>query len=113
MLLLDEVLAVGDANFRAKCSRRLETLLENAAVILVSHYSHHIQKICNKALLLRNGKIVTRGRPGDVLATYAVTDLPANNTTFSILNDKVSEARNRQLLREDVPRRLPESPRSA
>jgi lipopolysaccharide transport system ATP-binding protein len=89
VLLLDEVLAVGDASFRAKCTQRLGTLVENAAVIVVSHYAHQIQKLCNAALLMRNGKAVNRGKASEVLATYALADVPVNKAGFSVLGDEV------------------------
>jgi homopolymeric O-antigen transport system ATP-binding protein len=92
VLLLDEVLAVGDANFRAKCARRLGTILESAAVIMVSHFAYYIQRICNEALLLRHGKIVSQGNPGDILTLYASDDV-ASKTAFTVFDDKVLDAR--------------------
>src|SRR5690606_9663383 len=73
VLLLDEVLAVGDASFQAKCHQRLGTLLERAAVILVSHQAWHIMKICTTALLLQSGRLVEMGSPETVLQRYAQT----------------------------------------
>jgi len=55
VLLLDEILAVGDVGFRAKCYDTIYSLLRNAAVIFVSHNMAHINRMCNSVLLLENG----------------------------------------------------------
>lgn len=70
VLILDEVLAVGDENFQAKCFKRIGELLADSAVILVSHQAHHIKKNCDYALLLERGQCVTHGAPDDVLKEY-------------------------------------------
>ena len=56
VLLVDEVLAVGDAAFRNKCYNRLGALLNKAAVIFVSHNMNHINSVCNLGLLMTRGK---------------------------------------------------------
>jgi lipopolysaccharide transport system ATP-binding protein len=56
ILLLDEVLAVGDAAFRAKCYERIGRLMKSIAVIFVSHAPSQISRICNSTLLMRAGK---------------------------------------------------------
>ncbi|MGL5878105.1 MAG: ABC transporter ATP-binding protein, partial [Xenococcaceae cyanobacterium] len=62
ILLIDEVLAVGDIKFRAKCYRRLAKLREQGtSFILVSHNSHSILSICESAIYLLKGKVVTVG----------------------------------------------------
>src|SRR5690606_23433800 len=58
VLLIDEVLAVGDIAFRIKCLNRLSELLSNSAVIFVSHNMQQIAKICNTALLMKSGTIL-------------------------------------------------------
>jgi lipopolysaccharide transport system ATP-binding protein len=57
ILLLDEVLAVGDAAFRFKCHRRINEVLKDAAVIFVSHDMPHIARICDKTLVLTHGEV--------------------------------------------------------
>lgn len=59
ILLLDEVLAVGDAGFRAKCYSRLAKVQENAAVIFVSHDMSYVSHICDRVLHFRKG-VATR-----------------------------------------------------
>lgn len=56
VLLLDEVLAVGDSKFRAKCLNRVIAMLEDSAVIFVSHSEQQVKRICTKALFLERGK---------------------------------------------------------
>jgi lipopolysaccharide transport system ATP-binding protein len=71
ILLVDEVLAVGDYTFRNKCIFWLNTYSANGGtVILVSHNLWHIEKLCTQALLLNNGKIVSFGLPKDTISDY-------------------------------------------
>ena len=60
-LILDEVLAVGDAPFRSKCYNQVGKLAKDAAVIFVSHNMHDIARICDKTLLLKNGQVTHFG----------------------------------------------------
>lgn len=55
VLILDEVLAVGDTAFRRKCYNRIAKLLENSAVILVSHSMQHIAQVCSSVIMMRAG----------------------------------------------------------
>lgn len=57
VLLLDEVLAVGDAGFRHKCYKRIGELQQNAAVILVSHSMGHIAQMCDRVAFMNNGQM--------------------------------------------------------
>ncbi|OQK15840.1 hypothetical protein AU255_16755 [Methyloprofundus sedimenti] len=59
VLILDEVLAVGDVAFRAKCYQRLSDLFKNASVIMVSHDMSQIGQVASKVLLLQSGKSST------------------------------------------------------
>lgn len=61
ILILDEVLAVGDAAFRAKCYRRISEMRRNSAVIFVSHNMHQVARICDRGLTLSNGRAVFVG----------------------------------------------------
>ncbi|RXP52916.1 ATP-binding cassette domain-containing protein [Lutibacter sp. HS1-25] len=62
VLIIDEVLAVGDVGFRIKCLNTISELLNNCAVIFVSHSMPQIGKIANKGLLLKNGRIVLNSK---------------------------------------------------
>jgi lipopolysaccharide transport system ATP-binding protein len=70
ILLLDEVLAVGDANFRAKCLERIGAMLKDSAVVFVSHNMPHIQRISNRVLLLNNGHAIFRGNAREGISNY-------------------------------------------
>ncbi len=71
VLLVDEVLAVGDIGFRAKCYRRMADLRNNGTtVVLVSHDVTSIRDTCDRALLLWQGKLIEDGEPDDVINTY-------------------------------------------
>jgi ABC-type polysaccharide/polyol phosphate transport system ATPase subunit len=72
ILILDEVLAVGDMAFQAKCFNRLAELREQGtAFILVSHQLHHISRSCSTVLLLNGGKIEHYGDVSRGLEIYS------------------------------------------
>ncbi|PPS45893.1 ABC transporter ATP-binding protein [Chroococcidiopsis sp. TS-821] len=71
ILLIDEVLAVGDIKFKMKCHRKLAKLRENGtAFVLVSHNSHSILNICNTAIYLAKGQLITSGETEAVVRKY-------------------------------------------
>lgn len=74
LLLIDEVLAVGDTAFRMKCFERIIDLRDKgAALVLVSHNSVDVGRVCTQALLLNQGRIGATGDVPTVLATYQET----------------------------------------
>jgi lipopolysaccharide transport system ATP-binding protein len=71
LLLVDEVLAVGDASFRKKCINRIRFLLkEGTSIIFVSHNLYLAKAVCSHALYLDRGKILDDGEIGSVIASY-------------------------------------------
>ena len=71
VLILDEVLAVGDAKFKKKCEQRIQSLFDKGVTVLfVSHSLPQVKRICNKAILLDHGKIVAQGDIDKVAAVY-------------------------------------------
>lgn len=71
ILLVDEVLAVGDAAFQKKCLRRMENVAEEGRTVLfVSHNMGAIRSLCNKGLFLDQGQIVQSGDLGGCIARY-------------------------------------------
>ncbi|GAP97609.1 ABC transporter ATP-binding protein [Leptolyngbya sp. NIES-2104] len=71
ILLLDEVLAVGDLKFRQKCYRMLNQLRQDGtAFVLVAHNSNAILSVCDTAVYLKQGQVVTTGRADDVVTRY-------------------------------------------
>jgi lipopolysaccharide transport system ATP-binding protein len=73
ILLLDEILAVGDTSFRSKCWRRIGNILSETAVILVSHEAYAISRICDRAILIDKGKIKCDSLPNEALEYYIET----------------------------------------
>lgn len=70
ILLLDEVLAVGDAEFQKKCNEYFESLRGNQTVILVTHDMNAVRKFCNRAVLINDGKVELDGEPEKVAKAY-------------------------------------------
>ena len=71
ILLLDEILAAGDASFQGKARARMTELIDNAKIIiLVSHNMQSVKKICNRAIYLRDGRVITDGPVEDVIQVY-------------------------------------------
>lgn len=71
ILLLDEVLAVGDAAFQQKCNHYFQELKQtNQTVILVTHTMDNVRKFCDRAILIDDGKIVKDGDPNTVADAY-------------------------------------------
>ncbi len=58
VLVIDEVLAVGDAGFRNKCFAKIKQICENAAVIFISHNIHSVNRICDRVILMDQGKVI-------------------------------------------------------
>jgi ABC-type polysaccharide/polyol phosphate transport system ATPase subunit len=72
ILALDEVLAVGDAEFRRKCLARMDSLIggKDRSVLFVSHSMDAILRLCNKAIWLDHGKLRAEGAADDVVREY-------------------------------------------
>ncbi len=71
ILLLDEVLATGDAVFREKSRERVIELVRSAkAVVLVTHDMDWVREYCNRAILLEKGRLVLEGEPSEVVETH-------------------------------------------
>ena len=71
IVLVDEVLAVGDAAFKEKCYQRMETLLsEGRSLFLVSHSEGDLRRFCTRGLYLRSGALEADGPIEDVLERY-------------------------------------------
>lgn len=71
ILLLDEVLAVGDAAFQQKCNDYFESLKDKKqTVILVTHSMENVKKFCNRAILIDDGKILQQGDPKKIADKY-------------------------------------------
>ena len=71
VLILDEVLSVGDARFRAKSEKRVMSMFENnVTVLFVSHSTEQVRRLCNKAIILDHGKMIASGTSDEVCDIY-------------------------------------------
>jgi lipopolysaccharide transport system ATP-binding protein len=71
ILLVDEVLAVGDTSFQQKCMKRIRSLLiDGASIIFVSHNMYLIQAVCSRAIYLDQGSIKSIGETKDIVDMY-------------------------------------------
>jgi lipopolysaccharide transport system ATP-binding protein len=71
ILIVDEVLSVGDAAFRQKCEKRIHEMLQRATtLLLVSHSQDTVERLCEKALWLNKGEAVMTGSAKEVCAAY-------------------------------------------
>jgi len=71
VLIVDEILGVGDYKFYQKCQNRIEEMLKrDVTVLLVSHSADTIKKMCSRALLLNKGELVCAGATEDVCSVY-------------------------------------------
>ena len=71
ILLLDEVLAVGDAAFQQKCNEYFRAIKGKQTVVLVTHSMANVREYCSRAILIENGKIAVEGNPKKVADAYA------------------------------------------
>jgi ABC-2 type transport system ATP-binding protein len=68
VFLVDEGLAVGDAPFKRKCMRKIRQLQQDGVTIfLVTHNTKQVQKLCNRALVLEQGRLVFDGEPAEAV----------------------------------------------
>lgn len=78
ILLVDEVLAVGDAAFQEKCLTKMEGVTQiGRTVLLVSHNMQVVQRLCRRALLLQKGRLVAEGAPATIVGRYLSDALAA------------------------------------
>ena len=71
ILILDEVLSVGDAKFRNKSTNKIKSMIENdVTVLFVSHSIEQVLELCNKAILLEKGHLVAYGNSEEIAELY-------------------------------------------
>ena len=87
ILILDEVLSVGDAKFRKKSLGKVKSMFDNGVTVLfVSHSIEQVKAICNKAILLEHGNIIARGDVDEVAAIYEEkTTRPKEQVTQAVV----------------------------
>lgn len=71
ILLIDEVLAVGDEGFKDRSRERIKSMVEDAAtVIIVSHNLNYLKQVCDRMLVMENGEVVFEGLPEEAINEY-------------------------------------------
>ncbi len=71
ILLIDEILSVGDASFQTKCLKKMKQLKEKGiTIVMVSHSLGQVQQLCDRAIWIDNGKIREQGNPKEVCRHY-------------------------------------------
>jgi len=84
ILLVDEVLSVGDASFQKKCLGKMSTVAgEGRTVLFVSHDMAAIQLLCRRVVLLEDGRVVADGAPLAIIARY-LSQVQAGNGVFDL-----------------------------
>lgn len=93
IMIVDEVLAVGDIQFQRKSMARMETAAtkEGKTIIFVSHNMAAIAKLCTRVVLLDRGKVLAIGSPQDVVAEYLRAASGENRSTVSIGPEELTE----------------------
>jgi ABC-2 type transport system ATP-binding protein len=77
ILLMDEILAVGDAPFRQKCFERMQNFRqEGKTIMFVSHSMEQVAELCDRAILIEQGTIIADGQPDEVIAVYESSMAP-------------------------------------
>jgi len=90
VLILDEVLSVGDVAFRAKCFKRIGTLSRNSAILFVSHDHGQIVRVCDQALLMSCGKPVFYGTTLKALERYnTFGETSADASSTILMHDEI------------------------
>jgi lipopolysaccharide transport system ATP-binding protein len=72
ILLLDEVLAVGDAEFQEKCLKKMREIINDrgCTILFVSHNVNSVLELCNRVILLKDGKMINEGDPKNIVNSY-------------------------------------------
>jgi len=89
ILLVDEVLAVGDIAFQRKCLGKMEDVTKKGRTVLfVSHNMGMIKTLCERCILLESGKIIQDGETSQVISKYLTESAPAKGSEQSFPEDK-------------------------
>ena len=71
ILLVDEILAVGDLNFQRKCMKKIESFRKNSVtIVIVSHSTEQIKRLCDRVLWIENHKVRAIGNPEEICRMY-------------------------------------------
>jgi lipopolysaccharide transport system ATP-binding protein len=86
ILLIDEVLAVGDAEFQKKCLGKMgDVARAGRTVVFISHNMAAVESLCDRCLLLKGGSIAASGSPGDVIGEYMASMMRQESGAVSLV----------------------------
>lgn len=90
ILIIDEVLAVGDADFQKKCLGKMDEVTKNAGrtVLFVSHNMSAVENLCSRAFLLVNGEVDFHGKAADAISAYLRTNFVGGDAGKWVKNDR-------------------------
>jgi lipopolysaccharide transport system ATP-binding protein len=101
ILIVDEALSVGDAFFQSKCAAAIRAMMKKGTTVLfVSHDTHAVKSLCNKAILMEEGRIVAYGDSADVVEKYYSSRVGAGSP--SALTSKIGTKHSPSLSRNTV-----------
>lgn len=96
ILIVDEVLAVGDAAFQKKCLGKMGNVARDGRTVLfVSHNMPAVLSLCDRVLLLENGKLVGRGSPRDLVQQHLESEMAAIHISFDERRDREGDGSSR------------------
>jgi len=101
ILIIDEVLAVGDAEFQKKCMGKMEDIGRSGRTILfVSHQIASIKQLCLKTIYLESGKMMMQGETNDVISKYLTKS--GSQSQFSISDRSLQDTKGKELYFENI-----------
>lgn len=103
IMIMDEVLAVGDVNFQNKCIAQMKKVAEEEGrtILYVSHNMATVKKLCNRCIVLSQGTVIFEGAVDDAIAIYLREDA-LNNTFFDVSEVKRNSKCNKRHLLQSV-----------
>ncbi|MCX7013174.1 MAG: ABC transporter ATP-binding protein [Candidatus Sumerlaeota bacterium] len=108
IILIDEILAVGDAEFQRRGLKRIQEIRAtgDSILILVTHDPQMAQEYCDELLWLEDGRIRRRGAPREVCEAYLRETLPGQRALYGLVTDLEAFERARAVLAPDSPLRI-------
>lgn len=96
ILIIDEVLAVGDLSFQRKSLKKMQSIAKNEGrtVLFVSHNMTAVDSLCDRAILLEEGKLMAQGKTRDVISKYMSDYVPdKNESLIGKLNNRIGNGK--------------------
>ena len=103
ILILDEVLAVGDIAFVAKCFRHLSEIKNDTAIILVTHDMRNVSRFCDKAMLLHKGENTFFGEPAEAISKYRkiMSDDKIDEDIYESEYVQIKDVENKKIIKQN------------